>query len=120
MVKEILDKIGRGNNPPLDEFVSAFAPLIPRTPQDALWHAEGNVYIHTSQVLHELYQLLKQDKVILSPEKRIALVLATVFHDIAKPFTTREKVINSPYEAIARRHSHLDTIPELFITCVMR
>lgn len=110
MINEIIDKVGRGENPPLTEFVNAFTPLIPllgeleKTPQDTIWHGEGNVHVHTSQVLQNLYQLLEQEKVILSPEKRIALVLATVFHDIAKPLATREKEINGELRIVAPHH----------------
>ena len=64
-----------------------------RTPQDAEWHAEGNVHIHTQMVLDELYQLLHTQAKHISGERRQALILGALFHDIAKPVQTKAMLV---------------------------
>lgn len=67
-------------------------PLLLRfkdTPQDAEWHAEGDVHIHTDMVLQALYQLLQTDAQHIQGTERQALILAACLHDIAKPICTK-------------------------------
>jgi len=56
--------------------------VLEKTPQDKIYHAEGNVGLHTEMVYNEVanLQLPESDKYILA--------LAAVFHDIAKPQCT--------------------------------
>lgn len=56
-------------------------------PQDPVHHAEGNVWIHTRMVLEELVKMLEWRK--LGDAERQAVYLACLFHDVAKPATTR-------------------------------
>lgn len=56
------------------------------TPQDEIWHAEGNVLIHTMMVLDEVYNIINTQK--LSRDDQVVLILAALLHDIAKPITT--------------------------------
>jgi predicted kinase len=57
-------------------------------PQDPIWHAEGDVYIHTRMVADELIGLEEwQD---LSDTNRSILFLSALMHDIAKPICTVE------------------------------
>lgn len=54
-----------------------------QTPQDPEWHAEGDVLIHTEMVLHECAGIFSD------PTDKKLLYLSALFHDIAKPETTR-------------------------------
>src|SRR5690348_14488357 len=54
-----------------------------QTPQDPEWHAEGDVLTHTEMVLHECAGIFSD------PTDKELLYLSALFHDIAKPETTR-------------------------------
>jgi predicted kinase len=84
----------------------AYFPLLRRladTPQDPEWHAEGNVHVHTSMVLKKTYERL--EALELSPERRLSLILGATFHDVAKPMTTRTRVIDGKERIVAPRHA---------------
>jgi len=108
VVQEIVARIGRGETPSLEELISVFGNSVgllyeyEKTAQDAFWHGEGTVYAHTESVLRELYRLI--ETVMLAPEKRICLVLAALFHDIAKPLTTREKMLDGTVRLVSPHH----------------
>jgi predicted kinase len=57
------------------------------TPQDPVYHAEGDVGLHTRLVLDAL--LADPFYAQASPERRLVLFIAALLHDIAKPRTTR-------------------------------
>lgn len=57
------------------------------TPQDAIYHAEGDVWTHTVMVVNELLALPAYAALNVS-ERGIAFY-AALLHDIAKPSTTR-------------------------------
>lgn len=65
------------------DWVRALEPC----PQDAIHHAEGNVWIHTRMVLETLAALPQYRA--LSEDDRRAVYLACLLHDVAKPHTTR-------------------------------
>ncbi|WP_420596265.1 AAA family ATPase [Deinococcus sp.] len=72
--------------------LSALLPLLPQlehTPQDARWHAEGNVAVHSAWVVQEAHALA--DAADLSGPDQAALLLAAALHDIGKALTTREE-----------------------------
>lgn len=75
------------------------------TPQDSIWHAEGDVLIHCQMVLDELYKILSTDR--FTAEERLVLVLAVILHDIAKPETTRTKEISGVERIVATGHEEL-------------
>jgi tRNA nucleotidyltransferase (CCA-adding enzyme) len=54
-------------------------------PQDPIAHPEGDVFIHTGMVLDEARKLIDG----LPRPKRIAVMLAALCHDLAKPYTTK-------------------------------
>ncbi len=54
-------------------------------PQDPVAHPEGDVFIHTGMVLDEARKLIDD----LSRPKQIAVMLAALCHDLAKPYTTK-------------------------------
>ena len=60
-----------------------------KTPQDPIWHSEGNVLIHTEMVLNALNNLIEYNE-LTEEEKRI-VAYAAFFHDIGKPITTKEE-----------------------------
>ncbi|QDG53925.1 HD domain-containing protein [Persicimonas caeni] len=105
----LAQQIYEGATPDLAAIVEAWGErfaLLHRlgdTPQDPEWHAEGDVYVHTSMVIEETYGLLEQ--VELSAERRLALVLSAVFHDIAKPLRTQTRVIAGKERIVAPRHA---------------
>ena len=57
------------------------------TEQDIIWHAEGNVHIHTDMVLNEMYEILSKNT--FNESEQFVLILSALFHDIAKPITTK-------------------------------
>lgn len=73
-------------------------------PQDKIWHAEGNVYVHTQMVINNLYQLPEYQT--LSLNEQIILLMAAIFHDVAKPICTLEENgrIISPKHAKVGEH----------------
>jgi len=109
-VNKLLEGIERGGEPPLEEILAVLSPVLPwldrleDTPQDPVWHAEGNVKIHTGRVLNEVYRLLEPpflEPPLLKPYRRLALVLSAVLHDIGKTVTTR---IRDDGRVISPRH----------------
>jgi predicted kinase len=109
-MKALFDSIRVGGSPALSVFVDALGARIDalshlaETPQDPTWHAEGDVFTHTEMVLNETYELLEGAASHIKGERRLALVLSAVFHDIAKPMTTRERELNGVVRTVAPRH----------------
>lgn len=108
----LLERVHHGAQPPLSAFVEAFGADIPAlhqlrdTPQDPEWHAEGDVYVHTEMVLDHVYRRLGREAAHLGPDRRLALVLGAVFHDVAKPLVTHErKMDDGRVRIIAPRHA---------------
>jgi predicted kinase len=91
----LLEQTLNGALPKLGDFVQAFAHIfdlltrLKETPQDPIWHSEGNVYVHTEMVLEETYKLLSNEASHLESDKRLTLILGALFHDIAKPISSR-------------------------------
>ena len=55
------------------------------TPQDPEWHPEGDVWVHTLQVVDQMAQLRPQDD-----KRALILMFAAVCHDLGKPQTTQK------------------------------
>ncbi len=70
------------------------------TPQEAKWHQEGNVLVHTKMVCEQLIKL--NEYKMLSKVQKLEVFLATLFHDIGKIKCTKliEGEITSPNHAI--------------------
>lgn len=91
----MLNKLLSGHQPNIDDLIAFFGDAVPslhdlkNTEQDPLWHAEGDVYRHTSMVLDELYKDINS-RTDLSPKQQREVILGALFHDLAKPFTTRK------------------------------
>ena len=97
---EILDKLlGCLPRPPKYEYdwagLEALTPLsgwirkMAATPQNPLWHGEGDVWTHTKRVCEALAGLA--DFRATAPAARDALALAALLHDIGKVTTTRQE-----------------------------
>ncbi|MFC0179502.1 AAA family ATPase [Thorsellia kenyensis] len=56
------------------------------TDQDSIYHAEGNVWIHTQMVVEQMVE--SKDYKDASKEGKLILFLSALLHDIAKPKTT--------------------------------
>lgn len=56
--------------------------------QDSGWHAEGDVWTHTTMVIAELERL--QEWLSLGQADRAKLTFAALFHDVGKPSMTQE------------------------------
>lgn len=55
--------------------------------QDSEWHAEGDVWTHTKMVCAELPKLTEWSA--LTPHERTVLIFTALFHDAAKPLTSK-------------------------------
>lgn len=106
----LLESLLLGARPDLNTFIEVFGPALPvlrefkNTPQDPEWHGEGDVAIHTQMVLDELYAEMDLLGKALTPEEQRELILGVVFHDLAKPWTTREMEIRGVMRVAAPRH----------------
>jgi predicted kinase len=78
-----------GAEPDWPALLAAFPPLLPlaRTPQDAVYHGEGDVWTHTRHVVE--HTLAQSGYATASAAERAVRFLAALLHDIAKPQTTR-------------------------------
>lgn len=58
------------------------------TPQDKVYHPEGDVEIHTALCLHEMDKIIDREKI--TGQQKAILVMSILLHDIGKPTTTEE------------------------------
>ncbi len=72
-------------------------------PQDSVWHAEGDVFVHTKMVVTALLNL-PEFKVLDEQDKHI-LVMAALMHDIEKRSTTTSQIIDGRGRIVAPRHA---------------
>lgn len=110
-MRAMFDYLLSGGHPDLETLIEVFGEAVPSlrklkdTPQDPEWHAEGDVHTHTAMVMAELYRDLDSPAgASLSPLERQILVLAALFHDLAKPWTTREMEVRGAMRVTALRH----------------
>lgn len=82
------DNIQRASTQQLLAWAEAqpWAKAMADCPQDAEWHAEGDVWTHTCMVVAEVEQLPEWPT--LEPDAQRKLLLAALFHDAGKPATT--------------------------------
>jgi len=72
-------------------------------PQDPIWHAEGDVFIHTRMVVSALINLPEFE--LLAEQEKHILVTAALFHDCEKRSTTREEEIDGKMRIVSPRHA---------------
>ena len=63
--------------------------LLKETKQDKVWHPEGDVEIHTTLCLKRMDEIVAENNI--HGDEKVILVMAILFHDIAKPQTTKEE-----------------------------
>lgn len=84
-------------------------------PQDAEWHAEGDVWTHTKMVCQQLLRL--DEWPLLSHRDRILLIMTALFHDAAKPLTSQVGPetgrVTSPKHAVRGEHLVRGVLREL-------
>lgn len=94
-LKTWLDSLRYNATPDLNECINYLGNIFPllkefkNTIQDPIWHAEGDVHIHTDMVLKELYKIFENEGLNFTPEERQILILSALLHDIAKPICTK-------------------------------
>ncbi len=71
-----------------DEIHPEFPPLA-HTPQEADWHPEGDVWIHTLMVVDEASKIVRKNN--LDKEASFVVLLASLCHDLGKPATTSQR-----------------------------
>ena len=110
-MRQMLDNLLAGARPDLNTLTWAFGEAVPAlrrlkdTPQDPEWHAEGDVYTHTDMVLDELYRSFDTDiGKSIPPVVQRELILGALFHDVAKPWTTKRMEIRGVERVAAPRH----------------
>lgn len=76
-----------------------------KTEQDPEWHAEGNVFIHTNMVIDEMYKIFDEEDSLSLSDKYI-LLMAVIFHDIAKPLVSKWKEVLGVNRLTAKNHEY--------------
>lgn len=72
-------------------------------PQDAQWHAEGDVWIHTKMVVEALLALPEFQA--LNEQDKHILLAAAMLHDVEKRSTTTEEIVNGQRRIVSPRHA---------------
>lgn len=109
-MEKMLQALLEGGRPDLNALVGAFGVAVPslyqlkETEQDPEWHGEGDVHIHTQMVLDELYREFDSPETQLERWEKRELILGVLFHDLAKPFTTRRVEVKGVERVTARGH----------------
>ena len=109
-MNKICQAMMAGHFPPWAEIQASWQTMFPlfaqmeATPQDPIWHGEGNVDIHTGLVLGEVRRLLLELPE-LAAEEKLTMQLAAIFHDIGKPLTTKTRDIQGTDRIISPRHA---------------
>jgi len=71
--------------------------------QDPIWHAEGDVFVHTKMVVEALVSLAEY-KLLPEQDKHI-LFASAMLHDVEKRSTTTREVINGRERVVSPRHA---------------
>lgn len=102
------------------DFIDAIGPQFPllsryrETEQDPDWHAEGDVHIHTDMVLAQVYDIIANADPALDQARANILILAALFHDYAKPISTKVVDIKGVERVGAPRHEEAGAALLLF------
>lgn len=110
-MNEVIAEFEAGSMPSFEvcrDGLGDVVPLLHRlqtTEQDADWHAEGDVAVHTAMVMDAVASTA--DWASLPVSDRTALGLAALFHDIAKPLTTRTREIDGRLRVVAPGHARV-------------
>ncbi len=78
-----------------------------QTPQDPIWHPEGNVWIHTLLVCDAMARINEfQDS---NAKDRLELMFAALTHDFGKPATTEKVDKNGHERIVSPKHDKVGT-----------
>lgn len=108
-IRSMVNALDDGASPSFHELMEVFGDRYPLlrdledTEQDPVWHAEGNVGIHTEMVLEAVYE--EANEADIRGRDRTILVLSALLHDVAKPVTTTTRIINGKERVVAPRHA---------------
>ena len=99
--------------PDLDQACASWGHALPllleleQTPQDPLWHAEGDVATHTRMVIEQAHEACREhaDALGLDATQRRLVLWGALLHDIAKPLTTTRQLRDGLERVIAPRHA---------------
>lgn len=72
-------------------------------PQDPIWHAEGDVFIHTKMVVEALVALPEFEE--LDEQSQHILFASAMLHDVEKRSTTTAEVIDGKERIVSPRHA---------------
>ena len=72
-------------------------------PQDPIWHAEGDVYVHTKMVVEALVQF-PEFQALEEQDKHI-LFAAAMLHDVEKRSTTTIEMLDGKERIVSPRHA---------------
>jgi len=75
------------------------------TPQDEIWHPEGDVEIHTELCLAQIDRIVSENNI--TGTEKVILVMSILLHDIAKPNTTEEQMKNGRMTITSHGHEQL-------------
>jgi tRNA nucleotidyltransferase (CCA-adding enzyme) len=70
------------------EWIDLYPELaaLDKTPQDKVWHPEGNAWVHTVLVCEAMADICVREHI--TGENRLVLMFAALCHDLGKPATT--------------------------------
>lgn len=85
-MEQILAKMEKNIDILIEKGLDTFKESMENTPQSELYHAEGNVYIHTKMVLNALESMPEYKE--LDIDSQHILYVAAMLHDIGKIKTT--------------------------------
>ena len=71
--------------------------------QDAIWHAEGDVFVHTKMVVEALLGLPEFNG--LNEQDKHILFVAALLHDVEKRSTTTTELIDGEERIVSPRHA---------------
>lgn len=87
------------------------------TPQDAIYHPEGSVERHTELCLKRIDEVIKENNIIGT--EKIILVMATLMHDIAKPYCTEEQMKRGRMTITSNGHEEMGaTVARKFLESI--
>lgn len=78
------------------------------TPQDEVFHPEGHVEFHTELCLKRIDEVIKENNI--TGTEKIIIVMATLMHDIAKPYCTEEQMKRGRMTITSNGHEEMGAV----------
>jgi tRNA nucleotidyltransferase (CCA-adding enzyme) len=76
--------------------------VLKSTPQDSVWHPEGDVWIHTLMVLDQAARIIRKEGNTFTKNEKLTIMLGALCHDLGKAITTEEikgRIISHGHES---------------------